>query len=153
MFYMRPGRYFPSKTSTEEIIDNLVYCMQTMCEQEKACSEGIGFIANMDDWHMENFGFSYCYNFMMVLQGRVPVRVRMFLIVNPPGWFGKIWSIMKPMLAPDFRKKVHVIPEAKVEKYLAPGFETYLPDECEHGKADTQAMVEDFVTYRKKIEG
>jgi hypothetical protein len=149
---MRPSRYFPSKTSTEEIIDNLAYCMQTMCEKEKACTEGIGFFAYMSDWHMQNFSVSYCYQFMMMLQGRVPVRVRMFLIVNPPGWFGAIWKIMKPMLAPDFRKKVHVIPESKIGEYLEQGFETYLPDETDQGKADTQAMVEDFVTHRKHIE-
>jgi hypothetical protein len=149
---MRPGRYFPSETSTEEIIDNLAYCMQTMCEAEKAAREGIGFMAYMEDWHMVNFSVSYCYQFMMMLQGRVPVRVRMFLIVNPPSWFDTIWKIMKPMLAADFRKKVHVIPEAKLAEFLAHGFETYLPDDAALGKADTQALVEDFVTYRKEIE-
>lgn len=152
VFYMRPSRYFPNQTSTEEIIDNLAYCMQTMCEGEKANAEGIGFLAYMNDWKMENFSVNYCYQFMMMLQGRLPVRVRMFLIVNPPSWFGAIWKIMKPMLASDFRKKVHVIPEADLSKYLHEGFETYLPDETDLGKADTDALVEDFVTFRKKIE-
>ena len=149
---MRPSRYFPKKTTTEEIIDNLAYCMQTMCEKEKAASDGIGFLAYMNDWHMSNFSIDYCFQFMMMLQGRVPVRVRMFLIVNPPSWFGAIWKIMRPMLAPDFRKKVHVIPESKIAEHLEHGFETYLPDETELGKADTDALVEDFVTYRKAVE-
>jgi hypothetical protein len=150
---MRPSRYFPSQTTTEEIIDNLAYCMQHMCDHsEVASGEGIGFMANMDDWKMENFSVSYCYQFMMMLQGRVPVRVRMFLIVNPPGWFGAIWKIMKSMLAADFRKKVHMIPERDLPQFLASGFETYLPDDTEAGKADTQSIVEDFVTYRKRIE-
>ena len=87
-----------------------------------------------------------------MLQGRVPVRVRMFLIVNPPSWFGKIWAIMKGMLAADFRKKVHMIPDSEVSKFLAPGFETYLPDEMTKGLADTDAMVKDFITYRKALE-
>jgi hypothetical protein len=59
--------------------------MNVMMEKEKACEEGIGFVADMNDWTMENFSVSYCYQFMMMLQGRVPARVRQFLIVNPPG--------------------------------------------------------------------
>lgn len=152
VFYMRPSRYFPAKTSTEDIIDNLAYCMNTMCEAEKDSSEGIGFMAYMNDWKFANFSVNYCLQFMMMLQGRVPVRVRLFLIVNPPGWFGKIWSIMKPMLAPDFRKKVHMIPEEDLKSFLAEGYETYLPDDTAHGKASTQELVEDFVTFRKHVE-
>lgn len=151
-FYMKPARYFPAKTPTKDIIDNLAYCMNTMCEAEKESSEGIAFLANLDDWNMTNFSVSYCYQFMMMLQGRIPVRVRLFLIVNPPSWFNKIWSIMKGMLAPDFRKKVHMIPESEVSNFLAEGFETYLPDEMTKGMADTDAMVEDFIAYRKSIE-
>lgn len=152
VFYMYPARYFPAKTSTKQIIDNLAYCMQTMCERENACTEGIGFMAYMKDWKMENFSVNYCYQFMMMLQGRVPVRVRMFLIVNPPSWFGTIWNIMKPMLAADFRKKVHVIKEDKLHEYLQEGFETYLPDDTELGQVDTSDIVKDFVTYRKRVE-
>jgi hypothetical protein len=77
---MRPSSYFPKVTSTQEIIDNLAYCMNTMCEKEKASSEGIGFLAYMNDWKMQNFSVDYCYQFMMMLQGRIPVRVRMFLV-------------------------------------------------------------------------
>lgn len=105
------------------------------------------------DWKMTNFSVNYCYQFMMMLQGRIPVRVRMFLIVNPPSWFGKIWSIMKPMLAADFRKKVHVIPESELSKFLEKGYEKFLPQECKDGTVDTQALVEDFITYRKSVEG
>lgn len=153
VFYMYPARYFPAKTSTQEIIDNLAYCMNCMCEtSEKDSSEGIAFLAYMKDWKMANFSVNYCYQFMMMLQGRIPVRVRMFLIVNPPSWFSKIWAIMKPMLAPDFRKKVHVIPEAKVSQFLEPGFESYLPSEMAHGKADVEELCQNFVTYRKRVE-
>ena len=48
-FYMRPSRYFPKKTSTATIIENLAYCMGTMVEAEKECTEGIAFMANMDE--------------------------------------------------------------------------------------------------------
>lgn len=37
-------------------------------------------------WKMKNFSVSYCYQFMMMLQGRIPVRVRLFLIVNRTLW-------------------------------------------------------------------
>jgi len=153
IFYMRPSRYFPSTTPTEVIIDNLGYCMSSMQDgNEKNAKEGIGFVANMDDWKMTNFSVSYCLQFMNMLQGKIPVRVRMFLIVNPPGWFDTIWSIMKPMLSKDFRKKVNVIPESKLSKYLAEGYEDFLPDELAGGRASTEDMVKDFVAYRKSIE-
>jgi len=153
VFYMRPSRYFPSKTPTELIVDNLGYCMTSMQEgNEKSSREGIGFVANMDGWKMSNFSVDYCLQFMNMLQGKIPVRVRMFLIVNPPGWFGTIWSIMKPMLSKDFRKKVNVISETKLKKYLAEGFEEFLPDEFADGRASTDDIVKDFVAYRKSIE-
>merc|ERR1712151_403688 len=123
-----------------------------MVEKEKACTEGIGFVANMDDWTFTNFSVSYCLNFMKMLQGRIPVRVRLFLIVNPPSWFGQIWDIMKPMLAKDFQKKVHIIPAKDLDKYLAKGYEQYLPDELEGGMADVNRIVREFVEMRKDLE-
>jgi CRAL/TRIO domain len=152
MFYMRPARYFHRDTSVKDIIDNLAYCMNTMVEKEKACTEGIGFLAYMNDWTMKNFDVNYCYQFMMMLQGRVPVRVRLFLIVNPPSWFDMIWKIMKPMLAADFRTKVFVIKEDEMLAHLAPGAEEFLPDETAKGKVPTDALVQDYITYRKHVE-
>ena len=153
MFYMRPARYFPKQTSTRTIIDNLSYAMHTILEKERPCRDGIGFLACMDDWTMENFNVDYCFQFMMALQGYiVPVRVQLFLIVNPPSWFGAIWKIMKPMLIPSFRKKVKMIKEKQLYKYLQDGFEEFLPDEMELGNADTDTMVEDFVAYRKYLD-
>lgn len=153
VFYMRPSRYFPKETSTATIIENLGYCMSLMVNsKEKSATEGIAFLANMDDWAFTNFSVSYCYEFMMMLQGRVPVRVRLFLIVNPPSWFDKIWTIMKPMLTADFRKKVHIIPEEKLGEFLMDSYEDYLPDDFKSGKASTIDMVNDFIDYRKFME-
>jgi hypothetical protein len=153
VFYMRPSRYFPNKTPTKVIVDNLGYCMTSMQEgNEKNSREGIGFVANMDDWEMKNFSVDYCLQFMNMLQGKIPVRVRMFLIVNPPGWFGMIWRIMKPMLSNDFRKKVSVIPESELSNYLSKGFEDFLPDELADGRASTDDIVKDFIAYRKSVE-
>lgn len=153
IFYMRPSRYYPSKTPTKDIIDNLGYCMTSMQDaSEKNSREGIGFVANMDDWAMRNFSVDYCLQFMKMLQGRIPVRVRMFLIVNPPWWFSSIWKIMKPMLTEDFRKKVSVIDESELSNYLSKGFEEFLPDEFADGRASTEDIVKDFIAYRKSVE-
>lgn len=153
VFYMRPSKYFPNKTPTKVIVDNLGYCMTSMQDgNEKNSREGIGFVANMDDWEMKNFSVDYCLQFMNMLQGKIPVRVRMFLIVNPPGWFGMIWRIMKPMLSTDFRKKVSVIPESELSNYLSKDFEDFLPDELADGRASTDDIVKDFIAYRKSVE-
>jgi hypothetical protein len=149
---MRPSRYFPKETPTEDIIDNLAYVLQTMTSSERSCRDGIGFVAYMNDWKFENFQINYCHQFMMMLQGRVPARVEIFLIVNPPPWFGAIWKLMRPMLSPQFRRKVHMIPEKKLHKYLQEGFEEFLPDDTSLGKANTDQLVQDFVTYRKHVE-
>jgi hypothetical protein len=152
VFYMRPGRYYPKKTSTKTIIDNLAYCMQTMVEKEKACTEGIAFIANLDKWTMGNFSVSYCLEFMKMLQGRSPVRVRMFVILDPPSWFDMIWRIMKSVLAADFRKKVHMIPKSQIGEFLMTEYPEFLCDDCEGGKANTDEIVRDFIAYRKEVE-
>ena len=85
----------------------------------------------------------------MMLQGYViPVRVQLFLIVNPPSWFDAIWKIMKSMLAPSFRKKVKMIPQRDLPKYLQDGYLAYLPDDMLGGQANTEDLVRDFVSYQ-----
>jgi hypothetical protein len=59
---------------------------------------------------------------------------------------------MKPMLAPDFRKKVHMIAESNLFKFLGEGSENYLPTDLAAGKLDADELVRDFVTYRKRVE-
>lgn len=153
MFYMRPSRYFPGETTARTIIDNLCYVMNTILEKEHAQTEGIGFIACMDGWKMRNFDVNYCYQFMMALQGvMIPVKTQLFLIVNPPIWFASVWSIMKPMLVPSFRKRVKICPEKKISKYLEDGYEHFLPDDMASGRANTDAMVQDFIVYRQYAE-
>jgi hypothetical protein len=101
---------------------------------------------------MENFNFDYCYQFMRTLQGKFPVRVRLFLIVNPPGWFGKIWNMIRPLLAADFRKKVHMIPESELPTFFPDLFTMMLPDDADTGQAPTDKMVADFISYRLHVE-
>ena len=153
MFYMKPARYIPKLMSVSSVINNLVYVMDCMMEIEVCQKDGIGFIANMTDWKMSNFQVSYCYKFMMGLQGyKTPTRVKMFLIVNPPNWFGSIWKIMKPMLGEEFRKKVHMIKFDQMSEYLSKGFEEFLPDDIFSGKQNTDKIINDFVAERKQCE-
>lgn len=153
-FYMKPSRFVPNQTKTSTIIANLLYVMDSMDHySDKSGSKKIGFIANMNDWTMEHFAVDYCLQFMESLQGRKgPINVDMFLIVNPPGWFGKVWKIMKPMLSPNFKRKVHMIPEAKLGDFLAPGYTKYLPQEFARGEVDAGELVQDFIRYRTYVE-
>jgi CRAL/TRIO domain len=149
---MRPARYCPRETPTEDIIDNLAYVMQSMSENEGACTRGIGFLAYMNGWKYEHFSMRYCSAFMAMLQQPVPARVKLFLVVNPPGWFPAIWKIMKRMLSHEFRKKVFMIKEEALDDYLEEGFEDYLPDDMARGKANSKELVKDFIAYRKFVE-
>ena len=150
---MRPARYVPKNTPTEVIIDNLAYVMQSMAESsESACSNGIGFLANMNGWRYEHFSVRYCSEFMTMLQQRGPPRVKLFLIVNPPTWFPSIWKIMKVTLSKEFRRKVFMIKESALDEFLEPGFEDFLPDDMPRGETNTSELVNDFIAYRKYVE-
>ncbi|KAL3921288.1 MAG: hypothetical protein SGILL_002825 [Bacillariaceae sp.] len=152
-FYMRPCRYYPNETPTSKIIDNLAYVMETYASRDPELKTGIAFIANMNEWTFENFNTEYCRKFMMMLQGRTYcAKVNLFLIVNPPGWFGKIWAIMKGMLSTKFQQKVHMIHEEELPFFFKPGFEKYLPDEFIEGEASTDKMVSDFISYQNAME-
>ena len=56
------------------------------------------------------------------------------------------------MLAPSFRKRVKIVPEERIGSYLAPGYEQFLPDDMQTGLADTDAMIEDFLAFRRFVE-
>jgi hypothetical protein len=153
VFYMRPSRYYPKKTPTSTVIDNLVYVMNTYAMKDPENKKGVTFIANMNDWTMANFSTDYCFKFMQCLQGRsFPAKVSLFLIVNPPKWFDTVWNIMKPMLSKRFQKKVYMIPENELGFFLEVGYERYLPDDSIEGKASTDELVQDFITFQQGFE-
>eukprot|EP00980_Cylindrotheca_fusiformis_P022075 scaffold8966_cov73-Cylindrotheca_fusiformis.AAC.4 len=153
VFYMRPSRYFPRNTDTRLIIQNLCYVLNDMSDTKEKCRNGVAFVANMDGWTMDNFSMDYCKRFMHALQGHaVPTKVELFLIVDPPGWFGKIWRIMKSMLSRSFSKKVRIVEQTKLRNYLQEGFEEYLPDEMDIGLKDTTLIVDDYVHRRSILD-
>ena len=153
VFYIRPSRHHPSYTPNNEILNSMAYCINTMCEAEKESTEGISVLFNMEGVSLDNLSASYCYQFVKLLQERFPVRIRTVLLVNTPNWFRNIWNILSSIFSPGLRKKVRMVSELELHDYLEDGFETYLPDDMAKGLADTDAMVEDFITYRKQVEG
>ena len=153
-FYMKASRFIPKETGTSVVIDNLCYVMNCMVESHQSCTNGICCIVNMDDWTMNHFASDYYLQFMSALQGKkVPVRVNLFLIVNPPSWFDKVWAIIKPALSADFITKTHMIKEAQLSDFLAKGYQEHLPDDFSTGQAPTEQIIRDFAHYRKYIEG
>lgn len=127
--------------------------MGTMLEKEQTCTDGIGVIMNMTDWNMSNFSVKYWHKLMTTLQGRrVPTRVSMLLVVNPPSWFGSIWAIMRPMLGEPFRSNVFRISFHEMDRHLMNGYERFLPDEMHTGHMKTSKIVRDFIAERKKVE-
>jgi CRAL/TRIO domain len=150
---MKLGRYFPRETPMDIFFDLLVYVMNCMLEKEHGSVHGLGVVANMTGWKMENFSVPYWHKFLMILQGyRVPTRISLFLIVNPPFWFGSIWKIMKTMMSEDFQKKVAVIGFDELDRYLMDGCFHHLPDDVEGGTLNTDMLVKAFIAERKAIE-
>jgi glutaredoxin len=150
-FYMNASRITPS--SVRDMVNNLVYVMECMYERRRSYDTGMALIANFTDFEMSNFSADCCHKFMQALQGRVaPVKASLFLIVNPPPFFDKVWKIMKPMLSADFVKITHMIGEDELWQFFDLGFEEFLPNEFIIGNADTDAIVQDFVAYRLALE-
>jgi hypothetical protein len=150
---MRPSRCAAKTAESRDVIHSLAYAFSTMVEREAPCTQGVALLANMMDFTMSNFATDYWFQFMSILQGQVvPVRVNLFLIVNPPEWFGTIWNIMKTMLTVEFQERVRMISELELPQYLAVGYEEFLPNDMTTGKALTDELIGDFVNYRKAIE-
>ena len=153
VLFMSMSRFFPKKDSVPYIIDQLVYMMSCMLEREHACAYGLAIVADFSEFSMANFTVQYFHKLLMILQGRqVPTRVESLLIVNPPTWFGNIWTMMKTMMSADFSPKVHRISFNDLGKHLVPGFENYMPNDIWMGRRDAQALVEIFAQERRQIE-
>eukprot|EP00934_Nitzschia_sp_Nitz4_P001024 Nitzschia sp. Nitz4//scaffold59_size112058//25583//26608//NITZ4_004102-RA/size112058-processed-gene-0.185-mRNA-1//1//CDS//3329555102//1024//frame0 len=147
-FYMRPSRYFVKETPTRDVIDNLLYVMDHM-KRRNPYGE-MAFLANMEGWTMENFSNDYCMKFMAGLQGRIfPAKVSLFMILNPPSWFGNIWKFMKTVLSAEFVKKVVLITDEELPYLMDLDYEKHLPDEIPGGQVDTDELVKDFVDFCK----
>lgn len=152
MLYFRPSRFFPKVQSTETIINNLVYVVNSMLEKEETCTNGIGMLINMKDWNQKEnysvFNRNYFFQFMKILQGAIPVRIRSIVILHPPTWFtNKIWPLLRPMLSKERKEKIHMVHnDSELCNYLAPDYEKVL------GGSSMDDIVRDYIMYRRYIE-
>jgi len=105
---MEPGKYFPSVTPVDELMRSLVYLLERAIESEDTQKRGFTFLANMANWGWHNFSVHYASTFFDTLQNRFPARVGLFLIVDPPSWFGLIWRLIRPMMSSKFASKVNL---------------------------------------------
>jgi CRAL/TRIO domain len=153
---MRPCRVIAKPAAvSKEVLDSMAYTLGTMMENEQSCTNGVAVLFNMDGFNMSNFATDYWFRLMSLLQGKiVPLRVSSLYIVNPPLWFGNIWNLTKPMITLEFQAKVRIVAnEKELAYYLETGFEEFLPDEMATGQTSTNELVEDYITYRKSVEG
>jgi hypothetical protein len=154
--YMKPGRYYPGQDSLDALIKSLVYLLERMTEREKSCTEGIAFMADMENWGWSNFGIYYAKTFFDTMQGRFPCRCRMFLIVNPPYWFSAVWKLIRPMMTADFAEKIQM-PNGVEELQALIAGDSYeqrvasLPRDL-GGELDLDDTLESYIKYRYMAE-
>eukprot|EP00475_Leptophrys_vorax_P031474 TRINITY_DN47684_c0_g1_i1.p1 TRINITY_DN47684_c0_g1~~TRINITY_DN47684_c0_g1_i1.p1 ORF type:complete len:317 (-),score=89.83 TRINITY_DN47684_c0_g1_i1:92-1042(-) len=154
--YMKPGRYFPGTDPLDALIKSLVYFLERMTEREKSCSEGIAFMADMENWGWQNFGIRYAKTFFDTMQGRFPCRCRMFLIVNPPYWFSSVWKLIRPMMSADFAEKIQMPNGVEELQELVAG-DSYeqriacLPRDL-GGELDLEETLTSYIKYRYMVE-
>lgn len=139
--------------SAKDAMDPLAYVMNTMNENEVNFTHGIALISNFEGWTMEHFSVEYFTLLISMLQGgAIPTNVTSWIIVNAPPFFHRFFSKMKRIMSPAFQKRVHIIEECKLSKYLQPGYQAFLPREMATGRAITHEMVVDFIDLRKHVE-
>ena len=155
VLYMRFSRLLPRSLSLASFSELVCYVLNCMHEVEVNCVNGIGIIADMSEFTMTNFSIPYMSKFLMLIQGRVfPVKVKSVMFVNPPQWFGRIWTVMKQMMSSDFLKtkvcKISI--DEMVLRHLEPGWEPFMTNDIFIGKRNAKAIVSEFIGYRREIE-
>jgi hypothetical protein len=91
----------------------------------------------------------YAKSFFDTMQGRFPCRVRLFLIVNPPSWFGAVWRLIRPMMTKDFAEKVQMPSTSELETWIS---KENIPTQL-GGSLDLEKASNAFIKYRYKVEG
>jgi hypothetical protein len=120
IIYMRPNQYFPGKIPHDHVIKALVFMLEHFTMDEKAAKYGFTFICDMTNWGWSNFGASYAERFFNILQGRFPIRLRKFILVNPPGMFNMVWKIIRPMMKDEFASKWSLIKMEDLFNFIEP---------------------------------
>ena len=153
VMYFRMSNFSPKKDPVRLMLDSLVYVMNSMMECDDVCTDGLSLVSNMTDLKMTNVSVAYFHKIIMALQGRqLPTRVNLWLLVNPPAWFGSVWQIMRPMMSEEFRSKVFRISEKDMGPFMNEGYENFLPDDMKSGRANTDTIIRNYITERRRLE-
>jgi hypothetical protein len=144
VLYIRPSTFSPRTTSTDPVIDNLSYVMNSM-KIKDPCT-GLTAIVNMDDWIPSDIKMKYFSHILgcLIQDHSFPTKVDQVLIVNPPISFGREWDTMKPV--------VQMIMEVKLGEFFEPGYEDYMPTDFSNGNASTEELVRDYVSFQQNLE-
>ncbi|KAI8907321.1 CRAL-TRIO domain-containing protein [Gorgonomyces haynaldii] len=118
IIYMRPNKYYPGKIPYQHVVKALVFMLEHFTEDPLAAKYGFTFVCDMKDWGWSNFGVSYAERFFNILQGRFPIRLRKFVLVNPPSMFSMVWMIIRPMMTEDFASKWALIKSDQVSTIM-----------------------------------
>ncbi|GBG26727.1 Alpha-tocopherol transfer protein-like [Hondaea fermentalgiana] len=148
--FMKPALFFPKRDSLDELMRGLVYLLECMTEIEQCCTDGIAVMCDMTSWTFSNFGIRYAKTYFDTMQGRFPMRVRQFLIVNPPSWFGTIWKIIRGMMSTEFANKVKMPKKRDVGDFVQDP--KMLPQEF-GGPIVVSDSLQAFMAHRAKVEG
>ena len=59
---------------------------------------------------------------------------------------------MKPMLAAEFHKKIHMVPRKRLDDFLAPDYKVFLPDDIKGRGVNTDTLVKNFVKFCNELK-
>jgi len=147
--YFRPSRFNPHTEDPSLLIKNLCYVLNDLSSTEEQCRKGVAFVANMNSFSTKHYDKEFWLELLDVLQGNVvPTTISLFLILDPPTWFGRIWRQMKSHMSPEFAKKVRLTEAEDLPEYFPDGYQFSFPNcvpGCWRKKSE---MVEDYVDRR-----
>ncbi|KAL3928808.1 MAG: hypothetical protein SGBAC_012485 [Bacillariaceae sp.] len=150
--YFRPSRFSPQTTDSSMLIQNLCYVLNDLSSTEEQCRQGVTFLANMKSFSTKLYDEELWLEILNVLQGNViPTTISLFIVLNPPTWFGRIWRQMKTHMSASFLQKVRLVETEDLPEYFEQGYETYLPDDMQ-GWRNTSEMLEDYIDRRIFID-
>jgi len=153
--YFRPSRFAPQVNNTALLIKNMCYVLNDLSSTKEQCQNGVTFLANMKSYSTKLYDEHFWLELLHVLQGNViPTKISLFLILNPPTWFGRFWKciVLKANMSPEFYKKVRVIESEDLVDYFHEGYRSYLPEDAGHGWRETSEIVEDYIDRRLFID-
>jgi len=156
--YLCPARY---NTSVKPI-RLLTYAMNCMYDRHGAAPSNckVALLMNMEGYsfsskQQEAFAFTDWITWMEFIQGKNgPLSVVEVLLVNVSTEFKLVWKArLRSKCQEGFAWRFNFVEDAsRLDEYLQPGFEPYLPADLPRGQASVQKLVRDFSTYRQALE-